>query len=89
VADEPDAAQRIGAFAKALGLTLDNLIDLLESYDLHILGGKAERLPKEHPLAVNRKVFRVGYFVTVDVDAFDEQEAGIVGERACQWPGTG
>lgn len=43
---------------------------------------------REHPEADKRKVYRVGYFVTVDVDAFDEQEAGIVGERACQWPGS-
>lgn len=39
---------------------------------------------REHPEASKRKVYRVGYFVTVDVDAFDEQEAGIVGERVQQ-----
>jgi hypothetical protein len=38
---EPDAARRIMAFARALGLTVDGLVALLESYDLHILGGKA------------------------------------------------
>lgn len=43
--------------------------------------------PREHPHATDRKVFRVGYFVTVDVDAFDEGEAAIVGEVACGWPG--
>jgi len=37
--------------------------------------------------AAERRVFRVGYFVTVDVYAFDEREAGIVGEAACGWPG--
>lgn len=43
---------------------------------------------KEHPHATDRKVFRVGYFVTVDVDAFDASEATVVGECACHWPGN-
>lgn len=34
-----------------------------------------------------RKTFRVGYFVTVDVEAWHESEAGMVGEAACLWPG--
>lgn len=37
--------------------------------------------------APKRKQFRVGYFVTVDVMAYHESEAGIVGEAACGWPG--
>lgn len=44
--------------------------------------------PREHPSAENRQVFRVGYFVTVDVEAFDEGEAALVGEAALGWPGN-
>lgn len=37
----PDAVWRISAFAQALGLTVDHLVLLLESYDLCLLDGKA------------------------------------------------
>lgn len=37
----PDAAARIFAFARALGLTFAQLLALLESYDLCLLDGKA------------------------------------------------
>ena len=37
---EPDGARRVYAFARALGLTVDQLVALLESYDLHILSGR-------------------------------------------------
>lgn len=35
-----------------------------------------------------RKVFRVGFFVTVEVDSFHESEAAIMAEAACGWPGS-
>jgi len=50
-------------------------------------GGTVTTPGHEHPEFASRKVVRVGYFVTVDVDAFDEREAGVVGEVACGWPG--
>lgn len=37
------AAPRVFAFAKALGLTVDHMAALLESYDLHLLSGPAMR----------------------------------------------
>lgn len=37
----PDAATRISAFAQALGLTITDLLVLLENYDLCLLDGKA------------------------------------------------
>ena len=43
VPEIPDVVRRIYAFAQALGLTVDGLVALLESYDLHILGGSAPR----------------------------------------------
>lgn len=38
----PEGALRIYAFARALNLTVDQLVALLESYDLHILSGRYE-----------------------------------------------
>ena len=43
VPEIPDAVSRIYAFAQALGLTFDGLVNLLESYDLHIASGTAPR----------------------------------------------
>jgi hypothetical protein len=37
----PAAATRISAFAQALGLTIADLLMLLESYDLCLLDGEA------------------------------------------------
>lgn len=44
--------------------------------------------PREHPNAGERKMFRVGYFVWADVEAFDAGEAAMVGEAAFGWPGN-
>lgn len=33
------------------------------------------------------RAWRIGYFVTVDVDAIDETDAIFAGERAAGWPG--
>lgn len=44
--------------------------------------------PRIHPKDSERKWFRVVYAVTLDVLAFDEHEAAIVGEAAAGWPGN-
>lgn len=38
---ETEPAMRVSAFAQAMGLDVDHLSLLLESYDLHLAGGKA------------------------------------------------
>lgn len=35
----------------------------------------------------DKKKFRVGYFVWVDAEGYDESEASMVGEAALGWPG--
>lgn len=48
---------------------------------------REDAAPREHPSADHKRMFRVGYFVSVDVEAFDAGEAGLVGEAALGWPG--
>jgi len=42
----------------------------------------------QHPHAADRKTFEVGFFAWVEVEAFDESEAGMVAEAALGWPGS-
>ena len=66
VPEIPDAASRIYAFARALGLTFDGLVNLLESYDLHIASGTAPRqidsysTTGAHPSAAGRSSSTTG-----------------------------
>jgi hypothetical protein len=38
----PDFTRRAAAFARAIGVTLDHLMGLLESYDLRLIDGEAD-----------------------------------------------